>query len=124
MEPNTATTPRPGSTAELARQMNEVKNQTRAGDGDEASPLLPRDLTEHLRESWTSIQAGFVDEPRRAVQEADQLVASAIKHIAETFAQEREKLEAQWDREGDVSTEDLRVALTRYRSFFHRLLSM
>jgi hypothetical protein len=81
-------------------------------------------MTASFRESWTDIQAGFVDEPRRAVQEADQLVATAIKNIAEEFARERQNLESQWDREGDVSTEDLRVALTRYRSFFHRLLSM
>jgi len=65
-----------------------------------------------------------VDEPRNAVQEADGLVASAMKRLAEVFAQERSKLEQQWDRGDDVSTEDLRLALQRYRSFFHRLLSI
>jgi hypothetical protein len=87
-------------------------------------PLLPEDLTQRLQSEWTGVQASFVDQPREAVQRADELVALAIKHIAETFARERSGLESQWDREGDVSTEDLRVALTRYRSFFHRLLSM
>lgn len=65
-----------------------------------------------------------MDEPRNAVQEADGLVASAMKRLAEVFAQERSKLEQQWDRGDDVSTEDLRLALQRYRSFFHRLLSI
>ena len=77
-----------------------------------------------LRTRWTDIQAGFVDEPRRAVEQADGLVAEAIKRLAETFANERNQLEGQWDRGGDVSTEDLRQALQRYRSFFSRLLSV
>jgi len=65
-----------------------------------------------------------VDEPRRAVEQADSLVASAMKRLAELFAEERAGLEKQWDRGDQISTEDLRVALTRYRSFFHRLLSI
>jgi hypothetical protein len=64
-----------------------------------------------------------VDEPRKAVEEADKLVASVMKRLAEGFANERSKLEKQWDRGDNVSTEDLRVALQRYRSFFDRLLS-
>lgn len=117
MDTKVITVENPTSTADLARQMD-------SRNDDHATSLLPRDTCDRLRDSWSNVQAGFVDEPRRAVQEADELVASAIKHIAETFARERENLESQWDREGDVSTEDLRVALTRYRSFFHRLLSM
>ena len=69
------------------------------------------------------IQAGFVDEPRNSVARADALVADLMQQLAAGFAEERERLEAQWDRGTDVSTEDLRVALTRYRSFFERLLS-
>jgi hypothetical protein len=65
-----------------------------------------------------------VDEPRKAVEQADGLVASTMKRLAEVFAEERSKLEKQWDRGDNVSTEDLRVALQRYRSFFHRLLSI
>ena len=71
-----------------------------------------------------SIQAAFVDEPRRAVEQADSLVASAMKRLAEVFAEERSKLEHQWDRGDNVWTEDLRIALQRYRSFFHRLLAI
>jgi hypothetical protein len=89
-----------------------------------AEPLFPAKDADELRGRWDSIQAGFVDEPRKAVQDADSLVASAMKRLAETFADERSTLEKQWDRGDDVSTEDLRVALRRYRSFFGRLLSM
>ena len=69
------------------------------------------------------IQTRFVDEPRGAVEDADGLVATVMQHVAEGFADERERLEAQWGRGEDISTEDLRVALQRYRSFFQRLLA-
>ena len=88
------------------------------------TPLLAAKVVDQLRGQWTDIQAGFVDEPRRAVEQADALVADAIKRLAESFANERSQLERQWDRGGDVSTEDLRQALQRYRSFFSRLLSV
>ena len=91
---------------------------------DRTEPLFPAENASELRTRWDSIQAGFVDEPRKAVEEADSLVATAMKRLAETFADERAKLETQWDKGDDVSTEDLRVALRRYRSFFGRLLSM
>jgi hypothetical protein len=91
---------------------------------DSAEPLFPSQETQDLRDRWHAIQAGFVDEPRKAVQDADGLVAAAMKRLAEIFASERDQLESQWDRGDDVSTEDLRVALRRYRSFFDRLLSM
>jgi hypothetical protein len=65
-----------------------------------------------------------VDEPRRAVEQADNLVAGTMKRLAEVFAEERGKLEGQWDKGENVSTEDLRLALRRYRSFFSRLLSV
>jgi hypothetical protein len=70
------------------------------------------------------IQIAFVDEPRKAVEQADQLVADTIKRLTEMFASERNKLEREWDKADNVSTEDLRVALRRYRSFFDRLLSV
>lgn len=77
-----------------------------------------------LRQEWEAIQAGFVDEPRRAVERADALVARAAQRLAEAFAQERARLEQQWSRGDEVSTEDLRVSLRRYRAFFDRLLSI
>jgi hypothetical protein len=86
--------------------------------------LLVADETHTFRSRWDSIQTGFVDEPRRSVEQADSLVAKVMKRLAETFAEERSKLEGQWSRGDNVSTEDLRLALQRYRSFFDRLLSM
>ena len=77
----------------------------------------------NLRKRWSDIQTAFVDEPRRSVEQADSLVAEAMKRLAEGFANERGSLERQWDRGDNVTTEDLRVALQRYRSFFDRLLS-
>ncbi|MBP1610196.1 MAG: hypothetical protein H6Q04_2431 [Acidobacteria bacterium] len=94
-----------------------------ATDEQAAPLLLPNEVTD-FRARWDAIQVGFVDEPRRAVEQADSLVAGAIKRLAGMFANERAKLEGQWDRGDNVSTEDLRLALRRYRSFFGRLLSV
>lgn len=91
---------------------------------DGGTPLFPENELGDLRHRWGKIQTDFVDEPRKAVEQADSLVASAMKRLAEVFAQERSKLEQQWDRGDSVSTEDLRVALQRYRTFFQRLLSV
>jgi hypothetical protein len=88
------------------------------------APLFAEQETDQLRTRWNDIQAGFVDEPRMAVSQADELVTSAMKRLAEVFADERDKLEQEWDRGGDVSTENLRQVLQRYRSFFNRLLAM
>lgn len=90
--------------------------------GVRSEPLLAGQDTEELLRRWESIQIGFVDEPRRAVQEADGLVAEVIQRIAETFSEERSRLEGQWSR-GEEATDELRLALQRYRSFFQRLLS-
>ena len=89
-----------------------------------ATPLFAPDEAQGLRGRWDAIQTSFVDEPRQAVEKADSLVAAAMKRLAEIFAEERAGLEGQWDRGDDVSTEDLRLALQRYRSFFGRLLSI
>lgn len=90
---------------------------------DVQTPLLPQDQTSRFTEDWQEIQGSFVDQPREAVERADALVADLMQRLAASFSNEREQLETQWDRGDDVSTEDLRVALTRYRSFFDRLLS-
>jgi hypothetical protein len=89
----------------------------------EAAPLLGQADEADLRARWEEIQTRFVDDPRQAVEDADALVAGVMKRMAEGFAQAREQLEGQWSRGEDVGTEDLRVALQRYRSFFQRLLS-
>jgi hypothetical protein len=87
-------------------------------------PLFSESEMGEFRSQWSSIQTGFVDEPRRTVEKADKLVASVMQRLAEGFANERSGLEKQWDRGDNVSTEDLRVALQRYRSFFDRLLKL
>jgi hypothetical protein len=91
---------------------------------ERAAPLFSPEEAKDFRARWDAIQVSFVDEPRQVVEQADSLVAVAMKHLAEVFAAERTKLEGQWDRDDNVSTEDLRLALRRYRSFFGRLLSV
>jgi hypothetical protein len=90
---------------------------------DVVEPLIGDDETRTVQARWEQVQVSFVDEPRRAVEEADTLVAELMQRLADSFAQERKQLEGQWDKGDEVSTEDLRVALQRYRSFFTRLLS-
>jgi hypothetical protein len=90
----------------------------------ETGPLFLGGEANELRGRWDAIQVGFVDEPRKAVEQADNLVAGTMKRLAEIFAEERGKLESQWDQGENASTEDLRLALRRYRSFFARLLSV
>lgn len=94
------------------------------GGSASVQPIFPEHEATEMRHAWEGVQAGFVDEPRRAVEDADRLVASAMKRLAEMFAEERQHLESQWDRGDEVSTEELRVALQRYRAFFGRLLSV
>jgi hypothetical protein len=90
----------------------------------ETGPLFSGNEANELRARWDAVQVGFVDAPRDAVEHADNLVAETMKRLAEVFAAERTKLEAQWNKGEDVSTEGLRLALRRYRSFFSRLLSI
>jgi hypothetical protein len=92
-------------------------------DTSSAGPLLASEDAEGFRARWTDVQTGFVDAPRQAVEQADGLVAELMQHLARTFADERGRLESQWDRGDDVPTDDLRTAFQRYRSFFERLLA-
>jgi hypothetical protein len=85
-------------------------------------PLFREDELQAFRSRWDQVQASFVDEPRQAVEQADGLVANMVKRLAEEFANARTKLENQWDTGSEVSTEELRQILRRYRSFFNRLL--
>lgn len=114
-----ASGPEPQSSREVAEEPRSFASR----DEGRATPLLAENEVSDFRERWTQIQSGFVDEPRKAVEEADGLVAQTMKRLAEMFANERSNLEAQWDKGERVDTEDLRLALQRYRSFFDRLLS-
>jgi hypothetical protein len=91
--------------------------------GQPYAQLLESHEMQRILGQWKDIQAAFVDEPRKSVQDADALVAELMQRLAQTFASEREQLESQWAGGDDVSTEDLRRNLRRYRSFFERLLA-
>lgn len=88
------------------------------------APLLERDRAEELRTRWLELQSRFVDDPRVTVERADELVDELMQTIARQFSDARGELERQWTEGGDVSTEDLRLTLQRYRSFFERLLAV
>jgi hypothetical protein len=90
----------------------------------ERAALFEPGVLNDFNSRWSEIQTGFVDEPRSAVERADKLVADVLKQLADGFAKERTTLEQQWNRGDNVTTEDLRLTLQRYRSFFDRLLSL
>ena len=89
-----------------------------------ATPLFTHHEAQEFLDRWATIQGTFVDDPRHTVEAADGLVEVTMKRLAEVFAEERAKLERQWESDKTVSTEDLRLALRRYRSFFGRLLAV
>ena len=97
---------------------------SKATNGETLSPLLSTDEGKDFRSRWQNVQIGFVDEPRRAVEQADELVAQLMQHLAQSFSDQRSRLESEWEHSDKVSTEELRLALRRYRSFFDRLLSV
>jgi hypothetical protein len=96
---------------------------TRAPEQDRIALFVPNEANE-FRSRWDSIQVGFVDQPRKAVEDADALVAATMSRLADIFSAERQKLERQWEKSENISTEDLRITLQKYRSFFGRLLSI
>jgi hypothetical protein len=98
--------------------------ESRRPESENPQGLLPKRQIDDLQSRWNAIQTGFIDEPSRAVHDADELVNSAIQQISTAFAEQRKQLEKQWSRGDDTSTEDLRLALQRYRSFFSRLVSI
>ena len=123
------------STADLAAVRTDADGQP-AGEVTEGStsstsdmqddarrPLFAEQELDGYRSRWQTVQVRFVDDPRDTVKEADALVAELMQRLAQTFSEERSNLEGQWERGTDVSTEDLRVAMQRYRSFFDRLLA-
>ena len=116
----------PLSTSDLAQAARAATGEANPGGppAQETIAMFPGEETAGYRTRWDGIQTGFVDEPRRAVQEADALVALVMKRLSEVFTNERTSLERQWGEGDEISTEDLRVALRRYRSFFERLLTL
>lgn len=115
------------STREEPAQDRERSARPRAAAPEtdrEPARLFEGDRMTELKSRWTDIQAKFVDDPRDAVKSADSLVDDVIRDLSTLFSDERSKLESQWGKNEEVSTEDLRVALRRYRAFFERLLSV
>ncbi len=110
------------STRELAKDLE--RKPSGKADHPANAALFPENESRDFHKRWTDIQTAFVDEPRQAVERADELVAEVIKRLSDSFARERSQLEGQWGRGDNVSTEDLRVALQRYRAFFDRLLNI
>jgi hypothetical protein len=110
-------------------RMTQVETAQRASapGATQAEPLaelFPEDAAAGFRSRWDAVQIGFVDDPKQAVKQADELVAQVMKSLAESFSRQRSTIEGAADAGNDASTESLRIALQRYRSFFHRLLSL
>jgi hypothetical protein len=103
---------------------NPVADERTGVAAEPHAPLFEDNEGRGLRSRWEAIQTGFVDEPRAAVEQADALVSQIMSRLTQVFADERTSLEQQWSRGDNVSTEDLRLALKRYRSFFERLLAV
>jgi hypothetical protein len=121
----------PPAQQEVKRDLNEpvldnhntdVKTEEKTED-KQLAPLFLPDVAKEFRSRWDTVQRGFVDDPRQAVRQGDELVCQVMKSLAETFSNERATLEGQLDQTDRASTETLRIALRRYRSFFERLLS-
>lgn len=111
--------------AEEKREERAAENRTPTATMEEGlEPLFEEEATRKFRSRWLAIQSKFVDDPRDSVKQADDLVADIIKSVTMNFADRRISLEKQWNGGEDISTEDMRVALKRYRSFFERLLTL
>jgi len=107
-----------------ARQNNEQKAREQSDQSRGSEILFEQNEAEKFRTRWLEIQRRFVDDPGASVTEADELIGNLIKRITVTFSDKRISLESQWKNGEKVSTEDLRLVLRRYRSFFNRLLSL
>ncbi|HUF54322.1 MAG TPA: hypothetical protein VMR52_11190 [Dehalococcoidia bacterium] len=115
---------RPGAATETAEARQdfderEVPSTTGADQGE----LFRQASYDEYASRWEQIQADFVDDPQATVARADALVSDVINDLTQTFESERNSLENQWSQDAEANTEDLRIALQRYRSFFQRLLS-
>jgi hypothetical protein len=121
---NESASANPTVTATVTEDESKVRNtDTAANQAATVAPLFSELEISNLRTTWSNVQANFVDTPRHSVEEADKLVATVMQRVASRFAAERATLEQRWDRGEEVSTEDLRVALKRYRAFFGKLLN-
>ena len=107
----------------MATEQEQQQAERKETREDQDQALFGEDELTGFRGRWDEIQAGFVDEPRQAVEQADALVSDLVERLTAGFSEARSGLESQWSQGEEASTEDLRVALTRYRAFFNRLLA-
>lgn len=103
--------------------MSQADGDARRGN-EELAALFTPEVAGGFRSRWDAVQIAFVDDPAKAVRDADELVAQVMKSLAESFANERQRFESGMGEAGQATTEHQRVALRRYRSFFQRLLSL
>lgn len=101
-----------------------AKSSAAETEGPTDEPLFADGTLSGLRSRWDDVQASFVDDPKECVQKADALVEQVVERLTTGFSETRSRLEAQWAKGEEASTEDLRIALKRYREFFQRLLSV
>jgi hypothetical protein len=116
--------PRTDNDAESQASVNDEPTAVNAESTDSEGELFTASERDELEQKWNDIQARFVDEPRGSVEEANALVSDLMDRLVSSFSEQRDRLEEQWDRGDDVTTEDLRMVLMRYRSFFGRLLEV
>jgi hypothetical protein len=114
------------STPDQTEQLrgDELGDNRRVDETDSETALFGNVELDELRQRWDGVQAGFVDDPKHCVEQADGLVSDVVDQLSSGFADARSRLEQQWSRGEQASTEDLRVALKRYREFFDRLLAV
>jgi hypothetical protein len=118
---------RGGRMTQVETRQREASQQAAGSGAAQAEPLaelFAQDVAGGFRSRWDAVQIGFVDDPKQAVKQADELVAQVMKSLAESFSRQRANIEGAAQGGNEASTESLRVALQRYRSFFHRLLSL
>jgi hypothetical protein len=127
VDPSVAGTEPPSSETPPAAQAEPAAPAQHAAVERESSTeevLFAEDELADMRSRWAGVQAAFVDDPKDCVQKADVLVSDLVDQLTAGFAHARSRLEEQWARGEEASTEDLRVALMHYREFFERLLAV
>lgn len=94
-----------------------------SADADAPAGLFDQREVSEFSDRWEDIQVRFVDQPQESVAAADKLVDDVVTTVTTRLGDQRRQLESQWQREEEVSTEQLRQSLQRYHALFDRLLS-
>ncbi len=115
-----------GRATDITKEPEEKGQQVQAKEQlENLEPLFDEEEAKHFRDQWMNIQSKFVEDPKASVREADKLVADVLKSVTMSFHDKRTSMEKRWNNgNNDVSTEDLRQMVKRYRAFFNRLLTL